>query len=58
MSLFEKDMFRLETPGGGGYGIYEGEEKNLITDKKSECKNASLFKTGSLSQFSAIQESA
>jgi hypothetical protein len=52
-------MFRLETPGGGGFGKNEREATHLVSNKgTNESIKASLFKTGSVHQFSAIQESA
>ena len=48
-------MFRLETPGGGGFGRLEdaGERINNILYKKTPV----LYKSGSLGQYSSIQES-
>lgn len=55
MFFFLKDLFRLETPGGGGFGLKEEVEEfnNKILDL-----NNLAFKTGSLSQYSFIQQSA
>jgi N-methylhydantoinase B/oxoprolinase/acetone carboxylase alpha subunit len=57
-------MFRLETPGGGGYGQIKNKASGLLESDKigqsSGCDSMKSFKfkTGSLGQFSAIQESA
>ncbi|CAF0710424.1 unnamed protein product [Brachionus calyciflorus] len=49
------DLFRLETPGGGGYGLKEdGEDINSFGDNH---RNLPL-KSGSLIQYSFIQQSS
>lgn len=48
-------MFRLETPGGGGYGVSDEELVEMSLESMSKI---SIAKSGSLHQYSAIQESA
>ncbi len=47
-------MFRLETPGGGGYGNPSEETE---TNQENTKKNYAVEK-GSLNQYSFIQQSA
>ena len=47
-------MFRLETPGGGGFG---SPDECLFEVNKQEINTIMIVKAGSLNQYSANQES-
>ncbi len=49
-------MFRLETPGGGGYGRRKND--GLIQGRLVEGKNPQKFAKGSLYSYEQIQSSA
>ena len=48
-------MFRLDTPGGGGYGFKQTYDRNF---KSTEVKNLQQFAKGSLYNYEQIQSSA
>ena len=55
------DMFRLETPGGGGYGsplaCSDADNNNNNDDGEAATKFKPVQQKGSLNQYNALQES-
>lgn len=51
-----QDTFRLETPGGGGYGIPVNDNGSTTPPKTRPC--VSTMPSGSLENYRIMQESA
>lgn len=55
-----QDVFRLESPGGGGYG-YEDDDENNVPHKRRRCRDDSgkqVIERGSVYAYRLAQESA
>lgn len=52
--LFPQDVFKLLTPGGGGYGLKEKEESK----QELPAPTTKFVERGSVYEFRSLQESA
>ena len=57
ISLFTQDVFRLETPGGGGYGSPTSNDEDYSPQKKRKL-DAQMRQSGSVFSYKQLQESA